>query len=240
MAHVSVSTARRSGFTLLEVMVALALLTGALLAVAQLLVVAARAAVLSRDVTTATCLAGQKMEQLRGLAWGFDIDGGTSDDADSDVAGWPDAVTGGTGLSRSPPGSLGSNVAGFVDYLDEAGIESTFYDLPSNYPLARGEMPLLKAGPQMLRGYAWAPHAGVKKVDVRVNGGRWDEARIIDAQPNRYTWVRFEFAFSPAPGDYMIETRTTDRTGNAQPATVPDNKGGYNFFALPKFNVRVA
>lgn len=113
-------------------------------------------------------------------------------------------------------------------------------DLPFNYPLARGEMPLLKAGSQMLRGYAWAPHAGVKKVDVRVNGGRWDEARIIDAQSNRYTWVRFEFAFNPAPGDYMIETRTTDRKGNAQPATVPYNKGGYNFFAIPKFNVRVA
>jgi sulfane dehydrogenase subunit SoxC len=112
-------------------------------------------------------------------------------------------------------------------------------DIPSNYPLARGEMPLLKAGAQVLRGYAWAPHAGVRKVDVRVNGGRWQEARIIDVQPNRYTWVRFEFPFNPAQGDYLIETRTTDRQGNAQPVSVPYNKGGYNFVAIPQFHVRV-
>lgn len=113
-------------------------------------------------------------------------------------------------------------------------------DMPSNYPLARGEMPVLKKGPQILRGYAWAPHAGVRKVDVRVNRGRWEEARIIDAQANRYTWVRFEFPFNPAPGDYLIETRTTDRKGEAQPVTVPYNKGGYNFFAIPQFRLRVA
>jgi hypothetical protein len=36
-------------------------------------------------------------------------------------------------------------------------------------------------------------------------------------------------------------TRTTDRNGNgnAQPASVPLDKGGHNFFALPKFMVRV-
>ncbi len=112
-------------------------------------------------------------------------------------------------------------------------------DLPSNYPLARGEMPLMKSGPQTLRGYAWAPHAGVRKVDVRVNGGRWESAKIIDAVPNRYSWVRFEFPFNPAQGDYILETRTTDRKGQMQPTTVPYNKGGYNFFAIPKFPVRV-
>lgn len=111
-------------------------------------------------------------------------------------------------------------------------------DLPANYPLARGERPVLKAGRQILRGYAWAPHAGVRNVDVRVNGDRWLPARIIDTEPNRYSWVRFEFPFAPAPGDYVIETRTTDRKGDAQPATVPYNQGGYNFFAIPKFAVR--
>jgi DMSO/TMAO reductase YedYZ molybdopterin-dependent catalytic subunit len=111
-------------------------------------------------------------------------------------------------------------------------------DVPSNYPLARGELPVMKAGKQVLRGYAWAPRAGVRKVDVRVNGGRWEEARLIDALPNRYSWTRFEFPFDPAPGDYLLETCTTDREGNRQPVTVPYNKGGYNFFAIPKFHVR--
>lgn len=111
-------------------------------------------------------------------------------------------------------------------------------DLPSNYPLARGEVPVMKAGAQLLRGYAWAPMAGVRQVDVRVNGGRWEAAHIVDPQPNRYTWVRFAFPFDPAPGDYIIETRTTDCTGYAQPATVPFNRGGYNFVAIPKFHIR--
>jgi DMSO/TMAO reductase YedYZ molybdopterin-dependent catalytic subunit len=111
-------------------------------------------------------------------------------------------------------------------------------DLPANYPLARGEMPVMPAGQQTLRGYAWAPHNGVRSVDVRVNGDRWLPARIIDRLPTRYSWVRFEFPFNPAPGDYVLETRTTDQKGNAQPATVPYNKGGYNFVAIPKFNIR--
>jgi hypothetical protein len=50
--------------------------------------------------------------------------------------------------------------------------------------------------------------------------------------------VRFEFPFKPAPGDYVLETRATDRNGNAQPANVPFNQGGYNFFAIPKFHIR--
>lgn len=112
-------------------------------------------------------------------------------------------------------------------------------DMPANYPLDRGERPVLKAGPQILRGYAWAPNAGVRRVDVRINGGAWQQARIIDPQVNRYTWVRFALPFSPAPGDYVIETRTTDRLGKAQPVSVPFNKGGYNYFAIPKFMVRV-
>ncbi len=91
-----------------------------------------------------------------------------------------------------------------------------------------------------MRGYAWAPQSGVRRVDVRINGGAWFEARIIDVQPNRYTWVRFEFALNPLGGDMTLETRTTDNAGNSQPATVPYNKGGYNFGAIPVFKLRFA
>jgi prepilin-type N-terminal cleavage/methylation domain-containing protein len=96
--------ARRSGFTLLEVMVALLLLTGAFLAVAQLLVVAGRAADQSRTTAIAVMLAAQKLEHLRSLAWAYDIDGTPLD-----------------GLDLSPPGALAADAAGFVDYLDDEG-----------------------------------------------------------------------------------------------------------------------
>ena len=95
---------RRSGFTLLEVMVALGLLSCALLAVAPLLMVAARATDASRATTVATNLAAQKLEQLRALAWGFDVDGAPVEE-----------------LGPSPPGSLTTNTSGFVDYLDDGG-----------------------------------------------------------------------------------------------------------------------
>ena len=51
----------------------------------------------------------------------------------------------------------------------------------------------------------------------RVNGGSWQSTRLIDVQPNRYSWTRFEFAFNPGPGDYVIETRATDRKGFRSP-----------------------
>jgi prepilin-type N-terminal cleavage/methylation domain-containing protein len=96
--------AARAGFTLLEVMVALLLLTGAFLAVAQLLAVAGRTADQSRATALGTALAAQKMEQLRALSWAYDIDGTPLD-----------------GLSLSPPGALTTDAAGFVDYSDDAG-----------------------------------------------------------------------------------------------------------------------
>ena len=95
---------RRGGFTLIEVMVALALLAGGFLAVAQLSVLASQMSHLSRAMTTGTRLAAERMEQLRALAWGYASDG-------SEVGS----------LTPSPPGVLTSNTAGFVDYLDEKG-----------------------------------------------------------------------------------------------------------------------
>jgi prepilin-type N-terminal cleavage/methylation domain-containing protein len=96
--------APRAGFTLLEVMMALLLLAGAFVAVAQLLALAARASDQSRATALGAVLAAQKMEQLRALSWAFDTDGAPLD-----------------GLSLSPPGALAADLAGFVDYFDDSG-----------------------------------------------------------------------------------------------------------------------
>jgi hypothetical protein len=64
--------------------------------------------------------------------------------------------------------------------------------------------------------------------------------RLIDPPHNRYAWRRFEFAWTPSPGDHVIETRTTDTAGTSQPTTVPYNEGGFDFWAIPKFHIRVA
>ena len=109
------------GFTLLEVLVALTLLTGALLALAQLMLVAARASDASKATTLATALAAQRIEQLRALAWAMAPDGTAVEDVECEVARWPDAPTGGVGLTPSPADALLENTPGYVDYLDASG-----------------------------------------------------------------------------------------------------------------------
>ncbi len=111
--------------------------------------------------------------------------------------------------------------------------------LPSNYPLKAGQWPVLSAGPQTVNGYAWAPRYGVDSVEYRINGGDWEDAEIIQPNLGRFTWVRFNFPWNPSPGRHVIETRVTDNNGAEQPETVPYNKGGFDFWAVPKFKIEV-
>jgi hypothetical protein len=75
----------------------------------------------ARTLSTATLLAEQKMEQLRGLTWGFDNLGLPVTDNSSNTALPVESSTGGTGLSPSPQNTLTSNTAGWVDYVDQFG-----------------------------------------------------------------------------------------------------------------------
>jgi type II secretory pathway pseudopilin PulG len=109
------------GFSLLEMMVATGLMAGAVATLGQLFAIALANNVSSRSGSYAAVLAAQKMEQLRGLAWGFDTMGLPLADFTSDTAAAIETPTGGTGLSISPPGTLTSNTAGYVDYIDQFG-----------------------------------------------------------------------------------------------------------------------
>jgi hypothetical protein len=61
------------------------------------------------------------MEQLRGLAWGFDVAGVPFADVWTDTAAASESPVGGTGLRSSPPDTLWRNTDGYVDYLDSDG-----------------------------------------------------------------------------------------------------------------------
>ena len=85
----------------------------------------------------------------------------------------------------------------------------------------------LEAGPQVIRGYAYSPHAPVSSVTWSSDGGhQWNEARFIDP-PIRYAWRRFEFDWNPAAGEHTLITRATDESGNTQPDSIPFNEKGY-------------
>jgi hypothetical protein len=109
-----------SGFTLAEVLVSSAVFITGVVALAQLFAMATMANRTARGTTSSMVLAQQKMEQLRGLTWGFDVLGLPLTDTTTDVSVVPFG-NGGPGLSPSPPGSLTQNTAGFVDYLDQYG-----------------------------------------------------------------------------------------------------------------------
>jgi prepilin-type N-terminal cleavage/methylation domain-containing protein len=89
------SLRRPAGFSLIEVIVATAVLTVGVLGLAQLIVVSTVANRDARATTTATVLARSKMEELRAAP--FD------------------------GLAASPPGVLAADTPGFVDYIDGSG-----------------------------------------------------------------------------------------------------------------------
>ena len=111
---------REGGFSLLEVLVASTIMAVALTTLAQLFVMSTNANMSAKSTTYAAVLAQQKMEQLRGLAWGFDTLGLPVTDISTDITVIPEQAAGGTGLA--PGGSLGQNIRGYCDFVDKNGI----------------------------------------------------------------------------------------------------------------------
>lgn len=96
-------------------------MAAALASLGQMFAISISNNITARTGTYATVLAEQKMEQLRGLTWGFDILGLPISDSSTNTALPVESATGGTGLAPSPANSLTSNVDGYVDYIDQFG-----------------------------------------------------------------------------------------------------------------------
>ena len=111
-----------SGITLLEVVIAMALIAVAVTGVAGLASVARQSSVTARSQTSATLLATQKMEQLLALTWRIDLPGTglPESDTSTDVSYDPPR-SGGAGLDPSPVGTLEADTPGYADYLDGGG-----------------------------------------------------------------------------------------------------------------------
>ena len=109
------------GFSLIETLVATTIMAVGLASLAQLFLISTKSNQSARLTTTASVLAQQKMEQLRGLVWGFDLLGLPLSDTTSDLTVVPEQPQGGPGLTPSPDGSLQNNVDGYCDFLDGRG-----------------------------------------------------------------------------------------------------------------------
>lgn len=108
------------GFTLVEVLVALAVLAVAALGCAHLIAVATRAMQVARLQGVTATAAASRMEELRHLAFAFDAAGARITDTSTDLSHeFPSS--GGTGLTPGD-GTLDHSVSGYVDYLDASGL----------------------------------------------------------------------------------------------------------------------
>ncbi|MBP2322322.1 DMSO/TMAO reductase YedYZ molybdopterin-dependent catalytic subunit [Kibdelosporangium banguiense] len=87
-------------------------------------------------------------------------------------------------------------------------------------------------GPKVtVSGIAWAQTKGISKVEVRADGGEWQQARLA-AEVSLDTWRMWQIDMELPPGDHTIECRATDRTGYTQTDVkadpVPDGATGWH------------
>lgn len=111
-----------AGFSLVETVVSIGILAAVSLGVAQLFTIATQANRNAKTQTSTALLASEKMEQLKSLTWGFDVEGlGLPlTDTTTNLSANPPTANG-RGLNPSPAGTLDENTTGYVDYLDAKG-----------------------------------------------------------------------------------------------------------------------
>ncbi|MBP2035562.1 DMSO/TMAO reductase YedYZ molybdopterin-dependent catalytic subunit [Streptomyces avidinii] len=95
----------------------------------------------------------------------------------------------------------------------------------------------LSPGRVAVAGVAWAQHRGIERVEVRVDGAAWQEARL-GTSDGVDTWRQWVWPWEATPGPHTLEVRATDGTGavqtGARTGTVPDGATGWH-----TVNVRV-
>jgi DMSO/TMAO reductase YedYZ molybdopterin-dependent catalytic subunit len=93
-------------------------------------------------------------------------------------------------------------------------------------PFARPEV-----GTVMIAGVAWSQHRGIDKVEVRIDDGPWQTARLA-AEDTRDTWRQWSLPWQAVKGGHTLTVRATDRDGTAQTErrtrTIPDGASGWH------------
>ena len=85
----------------------------------------------------------------------------------------------------------------------------------------------IPAGDVAFRGVAWSGAAPIAHVDISINNGPWERARLLDNRP-RHSWQWWELITRlDAIGPIAIRARATDLAGRTQPKTPQWNRLGY-------------
>lgn len=79
----------------------------------------------------------------------------------------------------------------------------------------------VRAGQVAVGGVAWAPHTGISAVEVRVDEGPWQPARL-GAAASADTWRQWAFAWDAPRGEHRLTVRAVDAAGQVQTGKVAD------------------
>jgi DMSO/TMAO reductase YedYZ molybdopterin-dependent catalytic subunit len=89
----------------------------------------------------------------------------------------------------------------------------------------------LRAGRVAVAGVAWAQHRGIRAVEVQVDDGPWQQARLA-AEPSIDAWRQWVLEWDAPAGSHTIRVRATDGTGEVQTEATarpdPDGATGWH------------
>jgi DMSO/TMAO reductase YedYZ molybdopterin-dependent catalytic subunit len=71
------------------------------------------------------------------------------------------------------------------------------------------------AGRVVVAGVAWAPLRGVERVEVRLDGGEWQDAALTEPL-SVSTWIQWRVEVDADVGDHVVQVRATDGDGMTQ------------------------
>ncbi len=93
----------------------------------------------------------------------------------------------------------------------------------------------LSKGKNAVAGVAWDQNTGISKVEVRVDGGGWQPAKLAE-QDTIKTWRQWLYEWDAPAGQHTIEVRATDADGRTQTsrrvAPRPDGATGWHSVAV--------
>ena len=111
-------------------------------------------------------------------------------------------------------------------YDAEAPIKlSSRIDVPKSFQA-------LKKDAVRVGGVAWAQNTGIQRVEVKVDGGQWQDVELAD-EDNVNTWRQWSWTWDQATtGTHQLTVRATDQDGNTQTSDrapiAPDGSTGWH------------
>jgi hypothetical protein len=88
-----------------------------------------------------------------------------------------------------------------------------------------------------IRGVAWSGASAIARVEVSIDGGPWQDARLV-GERRRHSWQWWELITRlDGPGARSLRARATDLAGRTQPEQPEPNRLGYGNNAIQEIVV---